>query len=130
MDLGRPLNPGIDEGQVTGAFIQGMGWVTNENIFISDKGQVLSHSPTTYKIPNIQDTPRVFNIELIENDTNDCNVHKSKAVGEPPFLLSACVWTAAKRAIASRTNKIPTEFKSPATPEEILMTMDGLKHAR
>ena len=91
MDLGRPLNPGIDKGQVTGAFIQGMGWVTSEKLVYSDKGNLLSHSPTTYKIPSIQDTPRVFNVDFITNDDNICNVHRSKAVGEPPFLLGASV---------------------------------------
>jgi xanthine dehydrogenase large subunit len=119
MDLGRPINLGIDNGQVSGGFVQGMGWVTNEKLFYSDKGDLLSHSPTTYKIPNIQDTPRIFNINLIENNDNEQNVHKSKAVGEPPLLLGASVWTAAKRAILARISG-QSNFKSPATNEEIL----------
>ena len=103
MDLGRPLNPGIDRGQVTGAFIQGMGWVTHESLVYSDKGVLLSHSPTTYKIPSIQDTPREFVIDFIENNENKQAVHRSKAVGEPPFLLGGTVFCAIKDALSYRT---------------------------
>jgi xanthine dehydrogenase large subunit len=123
MDLGRPINPGIDQGQVSGAFIQGMGWVTTEKLFMNEKGKLLSHSPTTYKIPNIQDTPRVFNINFLENPTNDRNVAKSKAVGEPPLLLGSSVWVAIKNAISYQSkNKIPF-LTSPATNETILLEL-------
>lgn len=123
MDLGRPINPGIDIGQVTGAFIQGVGWVTTENLFYNEKGKLLSHSPTTYKIPNIQDTPREFHIELLENHTNAQNVHRSKAVGEPPLLLGTSAWTAVKNALSYRSkNNLPT-MTSPATNEVILMEL-------
>ncbi|MCB0364940.1 MAG: molybdopterin-dependent oxidoreductase [Bdellovibrionaceae bacterium] len=121
MDLGRPINPGIDEGQVTGAFVQGMGWVTTECLKTSEKGELLTHSPTTYKIPNVQDVPREFNVELIPSDSNTQNVARSKAVGEPPFLLSASVWTAVKDALRYRHGKNVLPLRSPATPEEILM---------
>jgi xanthine dehydrogenase large subunit len=130
MDLGRPLNPGIDRGQVTGAFVQGMGWVTTENLFYSDKGELLSHSPTTYKIPNIQDVPREFNVEFITNDDNDCNVHRSKAVGEPPFLLGTSVWTAAKHALSFRAGDTLVNIKSPATNENILNELTRLKYGK
>jgi len=123
MDLGRALNPGIDEGQVTGAFVQAMGWVTTENLFYKDNGKLLAHSPTTYKIPNIQDTPRIFNVEFFENNTNTQNIHRSKAVGEPPFLLGVSVWTAIKNAIAYR-KKEKINIISPATHERILMEMN------
>ncbi|MBC7714921.1 MAG: xanthine dehydrogenase molybdopterin binding subunit [Rhizobacter sp.] len=123
MDLGRPINPGIDLGQVTGAFIQGMGWVTTENLFYHDNGKLLSHSPTTYKIPNIQDTPRVFNIELLENHTNTRNVVRSKAVGEPPLLLGSSVWTAVKNALSFRSKDKLPDITSPATNEIILMEL-------
>lgn len=122
MDLGRPLNPGIDRGQVTGAFVQGMGWVTSEKLFYNKDGKLLSHSPTTYKIPNIQDTPRIFNVDFIENHENRQNVHRSKAVGEPPFLLGISVWTALKDALKYKGTAIPN-IKSPATPEELLMEL-------
>ncbi|HEX8153872.1 MAG TPA: xanthine dehydrogenase molybdopterin binding subunit, partial [Thermoanaerobaculia bacterium] len=88
MDIGRPLNPGIDRGQITGAFIQGMGWLTNEELRWTADGELLSHSPTTYKIPNIQDLPPVFNVDWIDNDANQLNIRASKAVGEPPLLMA------------------------------------------
>lgn len=123
MDLGRPLNPGIDEGQVIGAFVQGMGWVTSEEL-VYDKGRkLLSHSPTTYKIPNVQDTPRVFKIDFIENLENHVNVHGSKAVGEPPLLLGISVWTAVKNALSYRGKGMG--LKSPSTGEEILRELTG-----
>jgi xanthine dehydrogenase large subunit len=119
MDLGRPINPGIDKGQVTGAFVQGMGWVSTENLFYDKSRKLISHSPTTYKIPNVQDTPREFNVEFIENNDNECNVHRSKAVGEPPFLLGISVWTAIKHAISFRGKGV-VKMTSPATNEEVL----------
>jgi len=124
MDLGRPINPGIDIGQVSGAFVQGMGWVTTENLFYHESGKLLSHSPTTYKIPNIQDTPRVFNIELMENHTNTRNVMRSKAVGEPPLLLGSSVWTAVKNALSYRSKDKLPHITSPATNEVILMELN------
>jgi xanthine dehydrogenase large subunit len=123
MDLGRILNPGIDKGQVTGAFIQGMGWVTTENLSYHENGKLLSHSPTTYKIPNIQDTPRIFNINFLENHANTQNIHRSKAVGEPPLLLSASVWTAVKNALSFRCTESIPKMTSPATSEKILLEL-------
>lgn len=124
MDLGRAINPGIDIGQVSGAFVQGMGWVTTENLFYHESGKLLSHSPTTYKIPNIQDTPRIFNIELLENHTNTRNVMRSKAVGEPPLLLGSSVWTAVKNALSYRSKGELPHITSPATNEVILMELN------
>lgn len=121
MDLGRSLNPGIDRGQVTGAYVQAMGWVTSEKLFHNKDGKLLSHSPTTYKIPNVQDTPRVFNVDFIENHENHQTVHRSKAVGEPPFLLGISVWTAIKDALKTKTKSVIPNIISPATPEVILM---------
>ncbi len=130
MDLGRPLNPGIDKGQVTGAFVQGAGWVTNEKLIYAKDGELKTYSPTTYKIPNVQDTPRIFNIDFITNDDNECNVHRSKAVGEPPFLLGTSVWTAAKNALSYRSRSKKSELKSPATGEEILTELKRLKSGK
>ena len=127
MDLGRPLNPGIDSGQVTGAFIQGMGWVTSEHLYYNDRHALVSHSPTTYKIPNVQDTPRDFRVSFIENDGNPGTVHGSKAVGEPPFLLGTSVWTAIKHALSFRNGGRPVEIVSPATPEVILLALEKAK---
>ncbi|MNL40249.1 xanthine dehydrogenase subunit XdhA [compost metagenome] len=104
-----------------------MGWVTSEKLFYNEDGRLLSHSPTTYKIPNVQDTPRIFNVSFIENNENHQNVHRSKAVGEPPFLLGISVWTALKDALRYKSNGKLPQIKSPATPEEILMELT--KHA-
>ncbi len=119
MDLGRPINLGMDVGQCTGGFVQGMGWVTTEATYY-EKGKLLSHTPSTYKIPNVQYTPRAFNVELIENDGNKHNVGGSKAVGEPPLLLAVSVWTAVKDALGYlRPKDELVKLKLPATHEEI-----------
>lgn len=120
MDVGKSINPGIDRGQVIGAFIQGMGWVTTEELKYSQKGELLSHSPTTYKIPNIQDTPDVFNVAFIPNDGNVVNIRGSKAVGEPPLLLGISVWTAVKHALSFVSNGEIPKLNMPATNEQIL----------
>ncbi len=129
MDLGRSINPGIDRGQVAGGFVQGMGWVTTENLFYDERRNLISHSPTTYKIPNIQDTPREFNIHFIENLNNDCNVYGSKAVGEPPLLLGSSVWTAVKHALSYRSKSNMVNLTSPATGEVVLMELTRLKRS-
>ena len=104
MDLGRPIHKEIDLGQVCGGFIQGVGWVTTEKLYYNAEGGLVSHSPTTYKIPNIQDIPRIFNFNILENDLNQKNtVGGAKAVGEPPLLLSASVFMAAKNALSYRS---------------------------
>lgn len=131
MDLGRPVNASLDLGQVTGAFVQGMGWCTTENLVYDDKGFLLSHSPSTYKIPSIQDTPRVFDVHLVHNEGNTKNVRSTKAVGEPPLLLSLSVWTAIKDALHSlapsdRTLALPL----PMTHERILLAARSLSAAR
>lgn len=128
MDLGRMINPGIDEGQVAGGFVQSLGWVSMEKLVYSNKGELLTYSPTTYKIPSIHDMPEVFNIDFIENDTTTTNVRRSKAVGEPPFLLGISVFTAIKDALKYRAkNNELVKMNSPATNENILMTLENLK---
>lgn len=120
MDLGRPIHHGIDRGQVTGGFIQGAGWMLTESLYYSSDGGLVSHSPTTYKIPNIQDVPREFNVGFLENDLNEGTILKSKAVGEPPLLLSASVFAAVKDALRNRSTSPYVDLKVPATPEEVL----------
>lgn len=127
MDLGRPINAALDVGQVTGAFVQGMGWCTTENLVYDDKGALLSHSPSTYKIPSIQDTPRAFDVRLVENHGNPKNVRGTKAVGEPPLLLALSVWTAVKDALhhlapSDRALSLPL----PMTHERILLAAHEL----
>lgn len=123
MDLGRPVNFGLDMGQVTGAFIQGMGWMTTENLVYNEQGLLVSHSPSTYKIPSIQDTPRIFNVDLVHNDGNVVNVRGTKAVGEPPLLLAISVWTAIRDAIMSARGNEVVPLPVPATAERILRAM-------
>lgn len=119
MDLGRPINGGQDLGQVTGGFIQGMGWVTTEALYYRE-GFLVSHSPSTYKIPNVQDVPRIFNVSLLENLGNGKNIGGSKAVGEPPLLLAVSVWAAVKNALHyAKPGKEIVNLKLPATQEEI-----------
>jgi xanthine dehydrogenase large subunit len=125
MDLGRPVNEDLDIGQISGAYIQGLGWVTTENLYYNDQGLLLSHAPSTYKIPNIQDTPRVFNIKLLENDENYANVRGTKAVGEPPLLLALSAWTAINDALKQLPRYIAEypQMRIPATSENILRAM-------
>ena len=125
MDLGRMINDGIDHGQVAGGFVQGAGWVTTENLFYSEQGKLLSHSPTTYKIPSIHDTPRIFNIDFIENHNNVMNIRGSKAVGEPPLLLGLSVWCAIKDALRNAGLSDTAGLCIPATSETILMNLAG-----
>ena len=120
LDIGESINPGIDKGQIIGGFIQGVGWVTNEDLRYSDKGKLLSYSPTTYKIPNIQDLPEIFKMDTIENPHHQINVRRSKAVGEPPLMLCLSVWIAVKHALSSVRNDVIPRLNLPATAEEIL----------
>ena len=128
MDVGKPINPGIDRGQIIGAFIQGMGWCTTEELRYNADGLLLTHSPTTYKIPNIQDLPEEFHVKWIDNDRNTQNIRGSKAVGEPPLLLGISVWAAVKNALQSISGE-PVHLRLPATGEEILMRLTSLRRA-
>lgn len=125
LDLGRMINPGIDYGQTTGGFIQGMGWVTTEELRYDERGNLLSYSPTTYKIPNIQDTPEDFRVDFIENPHNTRNVRGSKAVGEPPLLLGISVWAAVKDALfaAAAPGAEPPVLNLPASAEAVLLAI-------
>lgn len=125
MDLGRPVNHALDVGQVTGGFVQGMGWMTTENLVYDKKGFLLSHSPSTYKIPSIQDTPRIFRVDLLENHENNVNIRGTKAVGEPPLLLSISVWTAIRDAIMSANEDRVVPLSIPASAEVILRGLDA-----
>ncbi len=123
MDAGKCINPGIDRGQVVGGFVQGMGWVTTEELKYSDTGVLLSYSPTTYKIPAITDVPQVFNVNFLENPDNTVSLYRSKALGEPPLLLGISVWTAVKNALSYvGARQIPT-LELPATVEQVLTVM-------
>ncbi len=125
MDVGKSINPGIDRGQIVGGFIQGMGWVTGEELVYGDDGQLLSNSPTTYKIPNISDLPDVFNVRFLDNPHNAVSLRRSKAVGEPPLLLGICVWLAARDALRAIAIKSGDELSLPATHERILLAIES-----
>jgi xanthine dehydrogenase large subunit len=127
IDIGRSINPGVDRGQVIGGFVQGMGWVTAECLVYDDRGELLSHSPTTYKIPAITDVPRIFNCEFFPNDDNVENVARSKAVGEPPLMHATCVWTAVKHALHCVAPDRRIDLRLPATGEEILRCLTELE---
>ena len=126
MDIGESINPGIDRGQIIGGFIQGVGWVTNEDLRYSDKGELLSYSPTTYKIPNIQDLPDIFNVDTISNPHHQINIRRSKAVAEPPLMLCLSVWIAVKHALSFVQNGVSPQLNLPATGEEILRRLTEL----
>ena len=120
MDIGDSINPGIDRGQVAGAFIQALGWLTMEELKYTHDGVLLSTSPSSYKIPSIHDLPEVFNINFLENKENTRNIAASKAVGEPPFMLGISVFCAIKNALAFIDRKLSMQLSAPATAEKIL----------
>jgi len=128
-DVGRSLNPAIDRGQVEGGFIQGMGWLTMEELVWDAKGALATHAPSTYKIPVASDCPPQFNVWLWERGENRRDVaHRSKAVGEPPLMLALSVFHAIYDAIGSTSDSreaVPLE--APATPENILRALCQLK---
>lgn len=126
-DCGKSINKQIDLGQIRGAFVQGLGWCTCEDIKWNDNGKLLSNSPDTYKIPTVGNIPEVLTIELHENNEKNDTIKNSKAVGEPPFMHGLSVWLAIKDAI-SATKKHETEpfLKIPATNENIILTIRNL----
>ena len=121
-DVGNSINPALDIGQIEGGFIQGMGWLTTEELIWGDDGRLLTDSPATYKIPAIADLPEIFNVNLLENSPNkESTIYHSKAVGEPPLMLAVSVWSAIRDAIASISGyKINPQLNVPATPERVL----------
>jgi xanthine dehydrogenase molybdopterin binding subunit len=127
-DVGDSINFGIDMGQIQGGFIQGVGWCTTEECKWDDHGNLLNHSPDTYKIPVVGDIPEDFRVEILSGYPNPQAIAKNKAVGEPPLMLSISVWLAIKDAISAFANhEIEPEFTLPATNEVILLSIENLK---
>ena len=124
-DCGNSLNENIDIGQIEGGFIQGLGWLTCEELCFSKEGKLLTTGPSTYKLPGSRDIPQIFNVKLLEKaDNEEKTIFRSKAVGEPPLLLAISHFLALKEAIrASSTNSKPELLNSPATPSEILRVL-------
>ena len=128
-DAGRSLNPAIDLGQIEGGFVQGMGWLTTEELFWNDEGQLMTHAPSTYKIPACSDRPEDFRVRIWERGENrEETVFRSKAVGEPPLMLALSVLSALTDAVASvgEYKHFPA-LDAPATPEHILMACEDIK---
>ena len=130
-DVGRSLNPAIDRGQIEGGFLQGQGWLTTEELVFDDKGRLLTHSPATYKIPTASDRPRHFAISLWDGGNVEPTIHRSKAVGEPPFMLAISVYSALLKAVAATNpmRRALPPLDAPATPERILRAIGGHRAA-
>ncbi len=128
-DVGASLNPAIDIGQVEGAFVQGMGWLTMEELVWNAKGKLMTSGPASYKIPAIADMPIDLRVKLVENRKNpEQTVFHSKAVGEPPFMLGIAVWCAIKDAVASLGDyKVQPNIDAPATPERVLWGVEQMR---
>jgi len=126
-DVGRSINPAIDIGQIEGGFVQGMGWLTTEQLVWNDKGHLATHAPSTYKIPATGDIPEHFNVELWPEANREDNVFGSKAVGEPPFMLAISVFEALRAAVASTRPdaRTPVRLTAPATAENLLRALQG-----
>jgi xanthine dehydrogenase large subunit len=118
-DVGRSLNPALDLGQVEGAFVQGMGWLTTEELVFDDQGRLLTHAPSTYKIPCSSDVPADFRVALFGNSNREETIYRSKAVGEPPFMLAISVFAAIADALHSLAPGKPVPLDAPATAEAI-----------
>jgi len=126
-DVGRSLNPAIDIGQIEGGFVQGMGWLTTEELVFNREGRLLTHAPSTYKIPVASDVPADFRVALYPNANREDTIYRSKAVGEPPLMLANSVFCALADAVHSLDPTKPVPLDAPATPEAILRACEALR---
>jgi xanthine dehydrogenase large subunit len=128
-DCGTSINPAIDIGQVEGAYVQGMGWLTSEELWWDERGRLRTHAPSTYKIPTSRDVPKDFRVRLLANQPNrEDAVFKSKAVGEPPFMLGISAYLALKDAVSAvGGHRLPVHLDAPATPERVLMAAEDVR---
>ena len=127
-DAGRSLNPALDIGQIEGGFVQGMGWLTTEELWWDTEGRLRTHAPSTYKIPLASDRPRIFNVSLADwSENREMTIRRSKAVGEPPFMLAISVLEALSMAVASAADyRICPKLDCPATPERVPLAFERL----
>ena len=125
-DVGASINPGIDMGQVEGAFIQGMGWLTTEELVYDADGRLTTHAPATYKIPVASDTPPIFNTRLYTRPNPTPSIYRSKAVGEPPLMHGISVYSAILDAVHATDPKGEPKLDPPCTPESILRAIASL----
>ncbi|MDX1404923.1 MAG: xanthine dehydrogenase molybdopterin binding subunit [Woeseiaceae bacterium] len=129
-DCGKSLNPAIDMGQIEGGFVQGVGWLTSEELWWNENGELKTHAPSTYKIPTSSDLPVDFRVRMLESAANrEETIHRSKAVGEPPLMLSLSVFHAIRDAVASVGDGKAPELRAPATPEAVLAAVNLQKAA-
>jgi xanthine dehydrogenase large subunit len=128
-DAGRSLNPALDIGQVEGAYVQGLGWLTSEElVWHPDTGRLLTHAPSTYKIPTANDVPAAFHTALFDNANVQDSIHRSKAVGEPPILLPFSAFLAIRDAIsAAGGHRVQPPLDAPATPEAVLRAVQAVQ---
>lgn len=125
-DCGNSLNPAIDLGQVEGGYVQGLGWLTMEELWWDDRGRLRTHAPSTYKIPTARDLPADFRVKLVHGHINPAQtVYRSKAVGEPPFMLAISGWLALKDAVAAAAGTTRVHLDAPATPERVLLAIEA-----
>ena len=129
-DVGKSLNPAIDMGQIEGGFVQGAGWLTSEELWWDDSGNLRTHAPSTYKIPTSGDVPEAFNVKIWERGRNTENtIYRSKAVGEPPLMLAISVYSAICDAVSSLSNyQAWPKMDAPATPERVLMAIENIRN--
>ncbi len=126
-DVGESLNPLIDKGQIEGGFVQGMGWLTMEELVWDDEGRLKTHAPSTYKIPTVAEVPENFSVHLLERASQAGVIYGSKAVGEPPLMLPISVREALRDAVAAFGSATHVPLAAPATPEAILMAIETVK---
>ena len=125
-DVGTSINPAIDIGQIEGGFVQGMGWLTTEQLVWNDQGLLTTHAPSTYKIPATGDIPEHFKVDLWPEPNREDNVFGSKAVGEPPFMLAISVFEALRDAVGTASQATqPVQLRAPATAENVLRALGG-----
>ena len=131
-DVGTSLNPAIDRGQIEGGFLQGVGWLTSEELCWNDKGELTTHAPSTYKIPSVRDWPLQANVEILEHEPNrEDTIHRSKAVGEPPLMLCISTFLAIRDALAACGDyRVLPDLHAPATPEAVLRAIDGVRNVQ
>lgn len=122
-DVGTSINPALDIGQIEGGFVQGMGWLTTEQLVWNGKGELATHAPSTYKIPATGDVPEHFRVDLWPEANPEDNVGGSKAVGEPPFMLAISVWEALREAAAAARADGRVRMDAPATAENVLKAL-------
>jgi len=125
-DVGASLNPALDRGQVEGGYVQGAGWLMTEELVWDDRGHLRTHAPSTYKIPACSDRPAIFNVALVDGENPEATIYRSKAVGEPPFMLGISAFLAVSDAISACGGGYPN-LDAPATPERILRAIQGLQ---